>query len=402
MLGPSVPAPQFEGEAAMKNIVICFDGTWNNADAKFPTNVVKTAKLLLPADANGVDQVVFYDEGVGSARVAFARSINSLLGGAFGVGLTDNIERAYRFLTFNYAPGDKIFVFGFSRGAFSARSFTGLLRTCGILQKGHVGKVREAVALYQNRDREAGADAPPCVQFRKDNSYASYGEDLLTRDNARSPQPLIIEYMGLWDTVGSLGVPKHFLFSNYFNKKYQFHDLALSRMVKGARHAMSIDERRSTFTPTLWSNIGELNNQTAPSAANGSDLPYLQLWFPGDHASVGGGGDVNGLWQATLVWVVEGAQLCGLAIDQTKLKEYRDDIDHKASVYCMKKPMFSFASLSFRRWRRGPDENGLDQISDVARLRIREPAQNLYERRRYRPKTLRAVIRKYGAELGIT
>ena len=146
------------------------------------------------------------------------------------------------------SPGDKIFLFGFSRGAFSARSFCGLLRTCGILHKERVGKVREAIALYQNRDRQARADAAPCVQFRKDNSFASYGA-AHTRDISKSPEPLAIEYIGLWDTVGALGVPRGVLLASLFNKKYQFHDLALSRMVKSARHAMSIDESGAPSRP---------------------------------------------------------------------------------------------------------------------------------------------------------
>src|SRR5262249_4327192 len=122
----------------VKNIVVCFDGTWNTADAEYPTNVVKTAQLVVPTDARGVAQVVFYDQGVGSMQVAFGNAINNFLGGAFGVGLMDNIESAYRFLAFNYEPDDRIFIFGFSRGAFSARSFGGLVRTCGILRKEHV------------------------------------------------------------------------------------------------------------------------------------------------------------------------------------------------------------------------------------------------------------------------
>ena len=145
----------------MKNVVLCFDGTWNTADAEFPTNVVKTAQMVLPVDASRAEQVVFYDEGVGATRVVVAKSINNFLGGAFGVGLMDNIEQAYRFLAFNYAPGDKIFIFGFSRGAFSARSFCGLIRTCGVLRKENIGKVREAIKLYrksrpQGRARHQG------------------------------------------------------------------------------------------------------------------------------------------------------------------------------------------------------------------------------------------------------
>jgi uncharacterized protein (DUF2235 family) len=382
----------------MKNIVICFDGTWNTADAEFPTNVVKTAQLLKPADSAGTDQVVFYDAGVGSMRTAFASSINNFLGGAFGVGLLDNIESAYRFLTFNYSPGDRIFLFGFSRGAFSARSFCGLLRTCGILHKERVGKVREAIALYQSRDREAGADAAPCVAFRKENSFASYGANQ-ARDISKSPEPLAIEYIGLWDTVGALGVPRFVLFAKLFNSKYEFHDLALSRMVRSARHAMSIDERRRTFAPTPWNNFRELN---AALAQPGSAEPYQQVWFPGDHASIGGGGDVNGLWQASLAWVVEGAQLRGLAVDEAALAGYRADIDYKASVNCMKRRTFSLSSISFYRWRKGPRDAPLSEVSDVAQQRLKAPADALFERRRYRPRSLRAFIQKHAAELGVT
>lgn len=383
----------------MKNVVLCFDGTWNTADAEFPTNVVKTAQMVLPVDASRAEQVVFYDEGVGATRVVVAKSINNFLGGAFGVGLMDNIEQAYRFLAFNYAPGDKIFIFGFSRGAFSARSFCGLIRTCGVLRKENIGKVREAIKLYQNRDRKDGPDTKECVEFRKAHSFAAFTGD---RDRgADDPHPLTVEYLGLWDTVGALGLPRHFIFAHSFNRKYQFHDVSLSRMVKSARHALSIDEKRSTFAPSRWDNLNELNDLAAKREPNAGAPPYSQIWFPGDHASVGGGGDVNGLWQASLVWVVEGAQQRGLLVDQAKLDGYRKDIDCTASVYCMKRRTFSISSISVRRWRKGPDENGLSLVSDVAQQRIREPKDKLYEKRTYRPKTLRAVIKKYGPEWGL-
>ena len=380
----------------MKNIVLFFDGAWNTADAEFPTNVVKTAQMTLPAANNGIEQVVFYDAGVGSMQAAFGAGINNFLGGAFGVGLMENIETAYRFLTFNYARGDKIFVFGFSRGAFSARSFGGLIRTCGVLHKEHVGKVKEAVKLYKNRDRSAGPDAPACVKFRNDFSTAVFtGAEAGRRDDHHS---LTIEYMGLWDTVGALGIPSAIPFAKSFNKKYAFHDVTLSRMVTSARHALAIDERRSTFAPSRWANLKELNERAGGTAT--TELPYQQIWFPGDHASVGGGGDVNGLWQATLVWVAEGAQARGLAVDQTALDGYRGDIDYKASVHCMKRRSFSLSSISFHRWRRGPREAPLSEVSGVGQERIRAPAADLFERRRYRPKTLRAYIERHSKELG--
>lgn len=196
-------------------------------------------------------------------------------------------------------------------------------------------------------------------------------------------------------------MPRHFIFAHYFNQKYQFHDVSLSRMVRSARHALAIDERRSTFAPSRWTNLAELNTAAATRDSNTDTPPYQQVWFPGDHASVGGGGDVNGLWQASLAWVVEGAELRGLLVDQAKLDGYRKDIDCTASVYCMKRRTFSISSLSLRRWRKGPDEDGLSVVSDVAQQRIREPKDKLYEKRPYRPKTLRAVIKKYSPEWGL-
>jgi uncharacterized protein (DUF2235 family) len=381
----------------MKNIVICFDGTWNTADEEFPTNVVKTAQLVLPVDARGVTQIVFYDQGVGSMQVAFGSAINNFLGGAFGVGLMDNIESAYRFLTLNYAPEDRIFIFGFSRGAFSARSFGGLIRTCGILRKEHVGQVRKAVKLYKNRDREDGADAEPCMKFRRDYAVASFSGDAGSIPNQH---PLTVEYIGIWDTVGALGIPAHLIFANSFNQRYQFHDLALSRMVKSARHAVSIDERRRAFAPTLWENVSELNAGAGESTSQ--TLPYQQVWFPGDHASVGGGGDVNGLWQAALVWVVEGAQLKGLTVNDDDLQQYRADIKYTASVYCMKKRSFGWSSLLSRRWRIGPRGDSFADVSELGRQRIKAPAAELFERKRYRPRTLRAFIEKRAKELETT
>ena len=114
----------------MKRLVFCFDGTWNRLAADCPTNVVLVAEMTKPIASNGIPQIVYYDEGIGTARDERFR------GGAFGKGMMDNIREAYRFLLFNYEPGDHIFAFGFSRGAFTARSFVGFIRHAGILDVG--------------------------------------------------------------------------------------------------------------------------------------------------------------------------------------------------------------------------------------------------------------------------
>jgi uncharacterized protein (DUF2235 family) len=147
----------------MKRLVFCFDGTWNKLDAQYPTNVVLTSESVLPLTKENVAQVVFYDEGVGTSK------FESLSGGMFGAGLLKNMADGYRFLIFNYSPGDEIYVFGFSRGAYTARSFAGLLHTSGILLRGYASKVNEAIELYRRRDTTPDFNEQ-VLCFRRDNS----------------------------------------------------------------------------------------------------------------------------------------------------------------------------------------------------------------------------------------
>lgn len=382
-----------------KNIVICFDGTWNTADAKYPTNVVKTAQLVAPENGQGDEQAVFYDEGVGSSRTIVANTVNRMLGGAFGAGLMDNIERAYRNLIFNYAPGDRIYVFGFSRGAFGARSFCGLLRTCGILDKGEIHHVSEAMEIYRQREKEKGPDADACVAFREKYSIACFHSQPADRNKV----PLRIEYLGVWDTVGALGIPNGFLFFGWlerlakrFNQRYEFHDPNLSSMVRSARHAVAIDERRMTFEPTLWPNLAELNTKagwTPPAPP-----PYEQVWFPGDHASVGGGGIHNGLWQAALTWVVAGARDRGLAIREAKFTEFAKDIKPVAPVDSIANGTFQLSTLTPYRWRAGPDGTFEADVAEIGVTRMKTPVEQLEDKRRYRPRPLKKFVDAFGSK----
>jgi uncharacterized protein (DUF2235 family) len=386
-----------------KNIVICFDGTWNTADAQYPTNVVKTAQLIAPEDGEGDEQAVFYDSGVGSSRTIVANTINRMLGGAFGAGLLDNIERAYRNLIFNYAPGDRIFIFGFSRGAFGARSFCGLLRTCGILDKDHIRCVPDALELYRQRDAEKGPDAEACVKFRQERSVACYH----SQPSDLKKHALNVEYLGVWDTVGALGIPNGFLFigglerlAKRFNRRYEFHDPNLSSMVRSARHAVAIDERRLTFKPTLWENIVELNQKagwTPPAPP-----PYEQVWFPGDHASVGGGGLYNGLWEASLTWVVAGARNNGLAIREDKFAEYISHIKHTTRVDTIADGSFQLSALSPYRWRDGPDGTFEADVSEIGVKRMKAAVDELEDRKRYRPTPLRKFVDAFGSKFDLT
>ncbi len=125
-----------------KRIIVCADGTWNWIGQRFPTNVVKLARAIAPTAPDGISQVVFYDQGVGTGNI-----LDKLTGGAFGNGLEQNLSDNYHFLMHNYAEGDDLFFFGFSRGSYTVRSLAGLIRKCGILHKVHADKFHDAYSL---------------------------------------------------------------------------------------------------------------------------------------------------------------------------------------------------------------------------------------------------------------
>ncbi len=324
----------------MKRIVICCDGTWNRSDAPQPTNVVQVAQAVAPFAKQGrktIAQMVIYLDGVGSGRGAgpISKFCDRQLGGIFGWGLLENIKDAYRTLIFNYEPGDEIYIFGFSRGAYTARSLAGLLRKSGLLPRHNVNRIDEAVDLYRRTGDLNHPDAAHIWQKRRDLSpdIATSPYDLAQR--ADDSHLLRITYLGVWDTVGALGVPSVLSTIgfpvNFFNEKYNFHDTELSSSVASARHAVSIDENRATFPPALWHNLDDHDdcfglNSRFPAPRN-RDALYQQLWFAGDHGSVGGGGDFHGLSNITREWVAQGAADQGLGFKTNFLGFNPDETD---------------------------------------------------------------------------
>jgi hypothetical protein len=248
------------------HLIICADGTWNHVVEKDPktgaavsTNVAKLATVLSPVaikDKREWQQKIFYLEGVGTTEG------ESFEGGAFGFGLLENIQRAYEFIVRHYSPGDRIYLFGFSRGAFTARSLGGLLRTVGILRRDASAKIEDAMAIYSHPLFEAEPDLPRCQIFRQMHSHPKYD----------------IECIGVWDTVGSLGIPSMApKLQKFLDISWHFHNVGLGDHVKNAFHALAINERRSTFEPTLW------------RKKRGDTQNLVQRWFPGVHSDVGGG-----------------------------------------------------------------------------------------------------------------
>ena len=303
-----------------KRLVFCFDGTSNTLDIPYPTNVAITAAAVQNTSRTG-PQIVYYDEGVGSGG-----AWDKITGGAVGAGLYDRVVEAYKFLVFNHEPGDEIFIFGFSRGAYTARSFAGLIRHAGVVNSCFADKIKVATALYQNREKKDVIDDRDEInQFRREfviDSCASDQDVAWRTANIPGCDPTAVpmvrvRYIGVWDTVKTIGDPR--LGDRDNDGEFddaEFHDHNLYSSVVSARHAVSIDERRKKFDVTLWNNIDELN-RSKNFAVDDPTRPYQQQWFPGGHGSVGGGGDIRGLSDEGLEWILEGAKRQGLKLDTT-------------------------------------------------------------------------------------
>ena len=326
----------------MKRLIICADGTWNQPDrvdrdpqrdpdrrldqhwVRTPTNVVKMARAILPTDQLGITQVVFYDAGVGTGWGL----LDPILGGAFGRGISRNIIDCYRFLVQNYDPGDEIYLFGFSRGATTVRSLAGLLGKCGLLTKGDAYYIPEGYGCYKMSTHMADLEPPiprwlpgfarRSIARRLECRVAANCEELNRfrnlpfRRRNETVHEGTVKCIGVWDTVGSLGVPIPGPLGRWVNLGYAFHNVRLGSNVENAYQALAIDERRVPFAPTLWQ---------SPEEAAGQHME--QVWFAGVHGNVGGGYRDGGLANHALDWMADKAESHGLALDREYLGHYR-------------------------------------------------------------------------------
>lgn len=307
-----------------KTLIFCADGTWNGPDQdddndRSPdfTNVYKLflglEGELSPETIRDADeqekilteggkpvQVAKYIHGVGDSR----NPIRKIMGGAFGAGTITRIVRGYTFISRNYEAGDAIVLTGFSRGAYTARALAGLIASEGLLAK-KLTKDKElayrwgAKAWYRYRSRAKGASKP---SFLKRLAEAMADLPAFVSADDLKDQHLVpvqtIKAVAVWDTVGSLGLP------NYEDDErvdaFRFADNRLSNKVEWGFHAISLDEQRVDFVPTMWENRKNV----------------VQVLFPGAHADVGGGyttkDNESGLSNGALLWMVD--QLKGIGV----------------------------------------------------------------------------------------
>jgi uncharacterized protein (DUF2235 family) len=281
----------------MKNIVCCCDGTWDKPGdvdengKSLNSNVCLLYNALTKTALNGDSQIKMYETGVGTGFTLK----DKLKGGVMGKGIDQKIKDIYTFLVTSYTKGDHIFLFGFSRGAYTARSLAGLIRNCGILKPEYINLVDKAYELYRDRNDYTKPDSDLMICFRE-----RYCCEDITR----------IHFIGVWDTVGALGLPLRAW--RYYNlQRYKFHDVTLSSTIDYAYQALAVDEHRAPFVPALWEASGDHKHS--------GNKHMEQRWFAGVHCDVGGGYTENGLSHQTLKYLIEKAQNVGLNFDAIEL-----------------------------------------------------------------------------------
>ncbi|GAB3451497.1 DUF2235 domain-containing protein [Actinophytocola sediminis] len=275
------------------DLVVLLDGTWNDLNEN--TNVSQIYERLMAGDGNDREYRCHYVAGVGTGR------FDRLRGGMFGFGLDDNIREGYRFIAQNWqSSADRIFLIGYSRGAFTARSLAGMITKCGIVDPSTISD-NELFTRYRDTDSSG------LREMRIDQSLAGTPLD---RKVLAEAQLARIRFIGVFDTVGSLGIPGT-LGRWLSRRRYQFHDTELSGLVDHACHLIAIDERRKQFAPTLWTGV--------PKPVPGHPTVVEQRWFVGAHGDVGGGGTDSPESDKPLSvlareWLVERAAQAGLPI----------------------------------------------------------------------------------------
>jgi uncharacterized protein (DUF2235 family) len=309
-----------------KNIVICSDGTGNTNVKNRGTNVFK---LFEAVDVNGhrsnpdlQRQLAFYDDGVGTQELRWIRAF----AGATGYGLSRNIRRLYRELCRVYEPGDAIYLFGFSRGAFTVRTLAGLIADCGILSPAEYltesqfrAQTGAAYKAYRRKYRALLTRLLPSGGMAADE----FKQRFARRDYRGRPLEANIRLLGVWDTVDAVGLP--FQLADFWNAviwQFKFRTTSLSPIVEKGCHALALDDPRESFKPVLWdegsSSVGER---------------VEQVWFAGAHSNVGGGYPQQGMSLVALDWMMTKAEQQGLRFSTFAREQYRSQQGFADKLY---------------------------------------------------------------------
>lgn len=378
----------------MRRLVLCLDGTWNNAERGTvvegghkrykPTNVLKIYRAVKPAGDDGTSQVSYYGEGVGafigepSRLLTIQRGADRLFGGAYGGGFEGGVKAAYRFLVGNYRTGDEIFVFGFSRGAAQARSLVRFVDWLGgVLEKKDEYYIPELFDRYRDSGAGVGAAARAFAAIR---SRGSRGQEAI-----RELRPVTIRFLGVYDTVLALGMRLRADREETLNRptvarRHAFHiGDSPPPIVRTARQALAVDESRWDYRPQVWSRPG------------GRQQSLEQRWFPGVHTNVGGGRKDDGVANCALDWMVGEAAAAGLALDGDYLKPYKCWFGDERPDG----PSRLFRWVDTVRGKRGKGRRPIDR-GDAAHLSLHATVLRLMlHEERYRPANVLAYLKDH-------
>jgi len=296
----------------IKNIVLCSDGTGNRGGKVRGTNVWRTYKAVdrrgyVDPQGQWIEQITLHDDGVGTEKFKLVKAVT----GAFGLGLSRNIRDLYTFLVKTYNPGDRIYLFGFSRGAFTVRALGGMICKCGVL--------RRNAALEAEGLETAVKKAYKAYKDTSDKTAQGFKATHKVYDEVP------IKFIGVWDTVDAVGVPFDELRETlaripFFNWRFPNHDL--NPLVENGCHAVSIDDERKTFHPVMWSEEQNVPNQKIE-----------QVWFSGVHSNVGGGYPREELALVALDWMMAKAEDCGLRFAPGTKEEVGRDANVHGKLY---------------------------------------------------------------------
>jgi uncharacterized protein (DUF2235 family) len=384
-----------------RKLIVCLDGTWNQRDSEeAPTNVAKMARAIAPLDEAGGSQLIYYHPGVGSGDW-----FDQLVGGGFGAGLSANVESAYSFLADNVQNNDLIYLFGFSRGAFTARSLAGLVTRVGLLNKSDMVHFQAIYNIYRSQEHRAkilGRDVSNDARLDALRQLFPEAKNPKNKDKVGSLNEVIanrqatkIFFVGVWDTVGSLGIPLGPL-RWLTMRQFQFHDTDLNNDVRYAYHALAIDERRGTFKPTLWTR----NKRTE------SDAPQTlqQVWFAGCHSNIGGGYDESGLADMSFLWMAAKAHAAvpddnretfkPLAFDQNYFKVDNFTQEMGTLVNSRSGPWYLLPRNIRRPFKPSekPDAETCEKIHRSVIMRYDKSGTGLFKPKKYQPRNAKKYL----------
>lgn len=319
-----------------KNIIVCADGTGNKGGSSPDSNVYKVYKTVAKHFSGKCDdgieinkQILFYDNGIGTSTNKYWRAISA----SIGIGFKNNVCDLYKFLARNYNEGDRIYFFGFSRGASTVRACNGMIAKCGLVKGGNLrnqelnDKVEEAYNLYKNHRSN-----PKAAEDFKHNKNKTSGA-------------VKIQFLGVWDTVVALGFPKRtdavepttyilnkvfFVLEKFFDYffPHSFYYYRLTGNVEYACQALAIDDERTAFWPYVWR-----EKDIADDVDDRTEDNVNQVWFAGMHANVGGGYERSGMASVPLVWLMKQAQKEGLVFAEGAIQDAQNDSHAHGRMY---------------------------------------------------------------------